>query len=58
MRKFKVKFFGSKKEREQIKQVKTVLEAENRADVERVIKSRLGYKVVNGLKIHEYEGGE
>lgn len=58
MKNFKVKFFGSKGRKEQIKQVKTVLEAESRADVERVLRERYGYEVINGLKIHEYEGSE
>lgn len=58
MKKFKVKFFGSKGRKEQIKQVKTVLEAESRADVEKVLRERYGYENINGLKIHEYESSE
>ena len=52
---WKVKFFGSKNRKEQIKQVKTVIEASSRENVESNIRQRLGYEVINGLKIHEYE---
>ena len=52
---WKVKFFGSKKRKEQIKQVKTVIEASSRENVEANIRQKLGYEVINGLKIHEYE---
>ena len=52
---WKVKFFGSKKQKEQIKQVKTVIEANSRENVESNIRRKLGYEVINGLKIHEYE---
>lgn len=51
---WKVKFFGSKNRKEQIKQVKTVIEASSRENVESNIRQRLGYEVINGLKIHEY----
>ena len=52
---WKVKFFGSKNRKEQIKQVKTVIEASSRENVEANIRQKLGYEVINGLKIHEYE---
>ena len=52
---WKVKFFGSKKRKEQIKQVKTVIEANSRENVESNIRQKLGYEVINGLKIHAYE---
>ena len=52
---WKVKFFGSKKRKEQIKQVKTIVEASSRKNVESNIRQKLGYEVINGLKIHEYE---
>ena len=52
---WKVKFFGSKNRREQIKQVKTIVEASSRKNVESNIRQKLGYEVINGLKIHEYE---
>ena len=52
---WKVKFFGSKNRKEQIKQVKTVIEASSRENVESNIRRKLGYEVINGLKIHEYE---
>lgn len=52
---WKVKFFGSKNRKEQIKQVKTVIEASSRENVESNIRQKLGYEVINGLKIHEYE---
>ena len=52
---WKVKFFGSKNRKEQIKQVKTIVEASSRKNVESNIRRKLGYEVINGLKIHEYE---
>lgn len=55
LKKFKVKFFGSKNRKEQIKQVKTVVEAEKRERVEDVLRHQYGYEVINGLKIHDYE---
>ena len=51
---WKVKFFGSKNRKEQIKQVKTIIEASSRENVESNISRKLGYEVINGLKIHEY----
>ena len=51
----KVKFFGSKNRKEQIKQVKTLIQASSRENVESNIRRKLGYEVINGLKIHEYE---
>ena len=51
---WKVKFFGSKNRKEQIKQVKTIVEASSRKNVESNIRQKLGYEVINGLKIHEY----
>jgi len=55
MAKFKIKFFGNKKERDQIRLVKTFIEADKREDVEIILKKKYGYKVINGLKIHNYE---
>ena len=52
---WKVKFFGSKNRKEQIKQVKTIVEASSRKNVESNIRQKLAYEVINGLKIHEYE---
>lgn len=55
LKKFKVKFFGSKNRKEQIKQVKNlVVEAESRDKVEEVLHYNYGYEVINGLKIHDY----
>ena len=57
LKKFKVKFFGSKHRKEQIKQVKNlVVESESRDKVEEVLRYHYGYEVINGLKIHDYEG--
>lgn len=56
LKKFKVKFFGSKHRKEQIKQVKMNVEAEKRERVEDVLRHQYGYEVINGLKIHDYEG--
>ena len=57
LKKFKVKFFGSKHRKEQIKQVKNlVVEAESRDKVEEVLRHSYGYEIINGLKIHDYEG--
>lgn len=52
---WKVKFFGAKARKEQIVQVKMVVEAGAKERVEEVLRNRYGYKVINGLKIHEYE---
>ena len=52
---WKVKFFGSKHHKEQIKQVKTIVEAENRNKVEEILKHKQGYAIIHGLKISEYE---
>lgn len=53
LKKFKVKFFGSKNRKEQIKQVKMNVEAEKREKVEDVLTHQYGYEVINGLKIHD-----
>lgn len=53
LKKFKVKFFGSKNRKEQIKQVKMNVEAEKREKVEDVLIYQYGYEVINGLKIHD-----
>lgn len=56
LKKFKIKFFGSKNRKEQIKQVKNlVVEAPKREAVEDVLRYQYGYKVINGLKIHDYD---
>lgn len=57
LKKFKVKFFGSKNRKEQIKQVKNlIVEAPKQEAVEDVLRHQYGYEVINGLKIHDYEG--
>lgn len=57
LKKFKVKFFGSKNRKEQIKQVKNlIVDAPKREAVEDVLRHQCGYEVINGLKIHDYEG--
>lgn len=54
LKKFKVKFFGSKNRKEQIKQVKNlIVEAPKREAVEDVLRHQYGYEVINGLKIHD-----
>lgn len=56
LKKFKVKFFGSKNRKEQIKQVKNlIVDAPKREAVEDVLRYRYGYEVINGLKIHDYD---
>lgn len=56
LKKFKVKFFGSKNRKEQIKQVKNlIVEATKREAVEDVLRHQYGYEVINGLKIHDYD---
>ena len=52
---WKVKFFGAKRRKEQIVQVKLVVEASSKDHVESVLQNKYGYEVINGLKIHEYE---
>lgn len=57
LKKFKIKFFGSKNRKEQIKQVKNlIVDAPMREAVKDVLRYQYGYKVINGLKIHDYEG--
>lgn len=51
LKKFKVKFFGSLNQKEQIKQVKMEVEADDRSSVEDRLKYYYGYQVINGLKI-------
>lgn len=53
MKRFNVKFFGSKNRKEQIKQVKMVVQTTSKGEVESVLRYKLGYKVINGLKIRE-----
>lgn len=48
---YKVKFFGSKKYKEQLQQVKMEVEARSRAEVENVLQYKYGYININGLKI-------
>ena len=52
---WKVKFFGAKGRKEQIVQVKLIVEASSKDRVESVLQNKYGYEVINGLKIHEYE---
>lgn len=59
MKKYIVKFFGSKNRREQIKQVKNMIVQASRAtEVEDILRHKYGYKVINGLKIRECEQNE
>lgn len=59
MKKYIVKFFGSKNKREQIRQVKNMIVSANRAtEVEDVLLHKYGYEVINGLKIREYNEDE
>ena len=51
---FKVKFFGSKNCKEQIKQVKMFVDASDRNKVEEILHHKYGYKMIHGLKIHDY----
>lgn len=52
---FKVKFFGSKNRKEQIKQVKMFVEASDRNKVEEILHNKCGYEVIHGLKISAHE---
>ena len=55
LKRFKIKFFGSKRRKEQIKQVKNfIVDAPKREDIEDVLRHQYGYEVINGLKIHDY----
>lgn len=59
MKKYIVKFFGSKNKHAQIRQVKNMIVTASRAtEVEDVLRHKYGYKVINGLKIREYEDEE
>lgn len=51
---WKIKFFGSKNRKEQLKMVKTVIVAQKASDVESILRNEYGYQVINGLKIREY----
>lgn len=50
---YKVKFFGSKEKREQIKLVKTEVKAEGRDSVEDILRHLHGWQVINGLKVRQ-----
>lgn len=52
---FKVKFFGSKNRKEQIKQVKMFIDASDHNKVEEILRHKYGYEVIHGLKISAYE---
>ena len=52
---FKVKFFGSKHRKEQIKQIKMFVDAPDRNKVEEILHHQYGYEVIHGLKISTYE---
>lgn len=55
---YRVKFFGAKQEKhEQVRQVKLDIEAPSAQKVEDLLRYRYGYKVINGLKIRQAEGG-
>lgn len=59
MKKYIVKFFGSKNKRVQIRQVKNMIVSASRAtEVEDVLRHWYGYEVINGLKIREYNEDE
>ena len=51
---WKIKFFGSKNRKEQVRMVKTVISAPRGSDVECILRNEYRYQVINGLKIHEY----
>lgn len=48
---FKIKFFGSKHRKEQIKQVKMEIQAKDKSEIEERLRWQYGYEVINGLKI-------
>lgn len=55
MKKYIVKFFGSKNKHEQIRQVKNmIISAAEAAEVEDILRYKYGYEVINSLKIREY----
>ena len=51
---WKIKFFGSKNRKQQVRLVKTIIAAPKASDVESILRNKYGYQVINGLKIHEY----
>lgn len=53
MKTFNIKFFGSKNKHDQIKQIKTTIEAVVATDVETILRQKYGYVVINALKIRE-----
>ena len=55
MKKYIIKFFGSKDKHEQIRQVKNMIVTASRAsEIEDILRHKYGYVVINGLKITEY----
>lgn len=48
---FAVKFFGSKDEKGQIRQIKMNVDAPTEAEVEEILRRKYGYRKINGLKI-------
>jgi hypothetical protein len=53
LKKFKVKFFGSKNRKEQIQQFKLNIEIESKDKIEEHLKRFYGFQIINGLKINE-----
>lgn len=47
---FKIKFFGGKHRKEQIKQVKMEIQAKDKSEVEGRLRWQYGYEVISGLK--------
>ena len=58
MKQYKVKFFGSKKERSQIRLEKLSIETSTMDNVEDILRHKFGFKVINGLKIKEVNENE
>ena len=52
--KYKIKFFGSKNKKEQIKLIRMDIDAPNRNSVRQILID-FGYVVINGLKIREWK---
>ena len=51
MTNFKVKFFGSKDTKKQIKRVKINIETQFESNIESILQKSYGYKIIQGLKI-------
>lgn len=53
MRRFSIKFFGTKDRKKRVEFIKTTIEATHESDIETILRQKYGFLVINGLKIRE-----